>query len=39
MLIREIVINKMQMFCGLNKNNDPYLLLRVDGKMTHLDTY
>ena len=41
MLIKVIVISKMQMFCGLNKNNDPfgYLLLHVDAKMTHLDTY
>ena len=41
MVIREIVINKIQMYCGLNQNNDPfgYLLLHVDGKMTHLDTY
>ena len=33
MLIREIAINKMQMFCGLNQNNDPlaYLMLHVDG--------
>ena len=41
MLIKVIAINQMQMFCGLNQNNDPfgYLLLHVDGKMTHLDTY
>ena len=41
MLIKVIMINKMQMFCWLNQNNDPfgYLLLHVDGKMTHLDTY
>ena len=32
---------QMQMFCELNQDNDPYgyLLLHVDGKMTHLDTY
>ena len=40
MLIKVIVISK-KMFCGLNQNNDPfgYLLLHVDAKMTHLDTY
>ena len=34
MLIKVIVISKMQMFCGLNQNNDPvgYLLLHVDEK-------
>ena len=41
MLIKVIVISRMQMFCGLNQNNGPfgYLLLHVDAKMTHLDTY
>ena len=41
MLIKVIVISKMQKFCGLNQNNDPvgYLLLHVEAKMTHLDTY
>ena len=41
MLIKVIVISMLQMFCGLNQNNDPfgYLLLHVDAKMTHLDTY
>ena len=40
MLIKVIVINKLQMFYELNQNTDPfgYLLLHVDGKMIHLDT-
>ena len=31
----------MQIFCGLDQNKDPfgYLLLYIDEKMTHLDTY
>ena len=36
MLIMVIMISKMQLFCGLNQNNDPFwhLLLQVDAKMT-----
>ena len=34
MLIKVIVMDKMQMCCGLDQNNDPfgYLLLNVDEK-------
>ena len=38
-LIKVIVITRMQMFCWLNWNNAPFGYVLLDGIMTHLDTY
>ena len=39
MLVKVILVNKIPMFYRLNKDNDPFRYILIEGIMVHLDTY